>query len=258
MKHFKSTRFVKTLVSLMIVLSLFVTSSIGVVSASEVNTYTDSTVSSDAIIGGADDIQTYPANLVVVDWDATEDEIIIYAQNIGLDTLDRFTGTVNVTTTGKKVSFSATNLVPLATRTITVKCNMTKCFEEIVVEYTGIDNGDEVASGESPGEREIPSSLSSDWTRGNSATVYAAIEQHFDKHGGEVSSTNIVDYARKASAYRSSVVDDIERLSDSKLKEIYNITVSGGATVAYKYKHKTNRQFIILSDSGHYIVSYGI
>ena len=37
----------------------------------------------------------------------------------------------------------------------------------------------------------------------------------------------------------------------------YTITVSSGATVAHKYKNKTDGRFIILADSNHDILSFG-
>ena len=41
------------------------------------------------------------------------------------------------------------------------------------------------------------------------------------------------------------------------LNEKYKITENDGVTVAHRYKHRTNLQFILLSDLGYYIVSYG-
>lgn len=69
--------------------------------------------------------------------------------------------------------------------------------------------------------------------------------------------SNIVDYATKAANYRAAVVSDISNLTTNALNNKYKITVSNGATIVHKYKHKSNLQFIILSDSGRYIVSYG-
>lgn len=177
-------------------------------------------------------------------------------RNAGIDTVDIFSGTVTVEN-GTPIPFTALNIAPMENRTITVSVNMKKCYEDIIVKYYGVDGGTEFAEGASPGHREIPSNLSSLWTKGNSATVYKAIEQHFTKHGSEVSTSNIVDCATKTANYRAAVVSDISNLTTNALNNKYKITVSNGATIAHKYKHKSNLQFIILSDSGRYIVSYG-
>lgn len=253
----KRKHITKIVLSLFLVLMLLVTSSVSAFAASEQdynNIQTDPTV---GIIGGADENpEPRIPNWLNIDWDATATQILIYVRNVGIDTVDTFSGTVKVEN-GSSASFTAYNLAPFTTRTITVNLNMQKCYENIVVSYYAIDGGSEFGEGTSPGHREIPSSLSSLWLKGSFSTVYESINYHYSKHRTEVASTNIVDYATKASTYRSAVVYDISNLSTTELNNKYNISLSSGTTTAHKYKHKTNLQFAILSASGYYIVSYG-
>lgn len=178
-------------------------------------------------------------------------------KNIGIDTVDKFAGTVAISG-GESKSFSAVNLKPLTTRQITVNINMKKCYENITVSYYATDGGKDFGSGSSPGHREIPSNLSSLWGQGSSASVYAAIEYHFGKNGREVAASDIVTYATKAKTYRDQVISDLAIYSNATLSTIYKITVSTNPTPGHKYKHLTNNQYIILSDSGRKILSYGI
>lgn len=195
-------------------------------------------------------------NILTVNWVASATQVIITVTNIGIDTVDTFAGTV-VVQGGSSSSFSIASITPLSTRTIYVNLNMLKCYESITVNYYGIDGGTEFGQGSSPGHREIPSTLSSYWIQGASATVYASINYHFGTHGTEVSSTNIVDYATKAANYRNEIVSDIANLSTESLNNKYTITVSIGATVAHKYKNKSDARYAILSDAGYQIVSFG-
>lgn len=252
----KTNRFIRIALSLMLVLILCVTSSVSVFAA-ETNSSNEHPNSSEWIIGSADEKpQSRIPNWLNIDWDATATQILIYVQNVGVDTVDIFSGTVTVED-GTPVPFTALNIAPLTTRTITVTVNMQQCYEDIVVKYYAVDGGTEFGEGSSPGHREIPSSLSSLWVKGSFSTVYGSINYHYSTHGAEVGSTNIVDYATKASTYRSAVVSDISNLTTTELNNKYTITLSSGATAAHKYKHKTNLQFAILSDSGYYIVPYG-
>ncbi len=252
-----TNRFIKTTLSLLLILILCITSSVSVFAA-ELDFNNEYPDSSEWVIGSADEKpESRIPNVLTIDWDATATHIIIYVRNIGVDTVDTFTGTVSIENVVTN-SFSTYSIAPLTTRTITVPANMQQCYEDIVVNYYGIDGGVEFGAGSSPGHREIPASLSSLWVKGSRPTIYDSINYHYDTHAAEVGSTNIVDYATKAANYRASVVADINSLSSTELNNKYKITYSEGATVAHKYKHRTNLQFAILSDSGYYIVSYGL
>lgn len=252
----KTNRFIRIALSLMLVLTLCITSSVSVFAAEGPfsNEYPDS---SEWIVGGADaKPQPCIPNWLNIDWDATATQVLIYVQNVGVDSVDVFSGTVTIED-GVPVPFTALNLAPLSKQTITVTVNMQQCYEDIVVKYYAVDGGTEFGEGSSTGHREIPSSLSSLWVKGSFVSVYNSINYHYSTHGAEVGSTNIVDYATKAATYRSAVVSDISNLTTTELNNKYTITSSSGATVAHKYKHKTNLQFAILSAAGYYIVSYG-
>ena len=134
---------------------------------------------------------------------------------------------------------------------------MTRCDERITVSFYGVDGKREFGKGSSNGSRKIPSSLSSLWNKGTFKSVYDSINYHYSKHHNEVGTNDIVSYATKAQNYRNSVVSDIKNLSNNKLKSKYTITISNGSVPAKKYKHKTNKQYIIISNSGYKILSYG-
>lgn len=253
----KSNRLIRSVFSMMLIFVLLIGSSVNAFALAEANTTVEYTDPSGWIIGTSDEQpESRIPNWINIDWDATATQILIKVQNIGVDTVDLFSGTVTVEN-GTPIPFTTSNIAPLTTRIITVATNMQKCYENIVVKYYGIDGGVEFDEGSSSGHREIPSSLSSLWVQGSFSTRYDSINYHYSTHGAEVGSTNIVDYATKASSYRAAIVSDIENLTTLALNNKYTITLSSGATSAHKYKHKTNLQFAILSDSGYYIVSYG-
>lgn len=195
-------------------------------------------------------------NILNTTWVATSTQIIIYVKNLGVDTVDSFYGTVQVKN-GSKKSFSAYNLRAFTTRTIKVNLNMTTCSESITISYYAVDGGKEFGKAKSTGSRKLPTSLTSLWNKGTFKTVADSINYHFNKHHYEVGAYDIQTYTQKASDYRSSVVSDIKNLSSTKLKKKYTITVSGGSIPAKKYKNKSNKQFIIITNSGYKILSYG-
>lgn len=252
----KTNRFIKVTLSILLVLTLGITSLISVFATE--NTFDDEYLgASEWIIGRADEKpQPHIPNWLNIDWNATATQVLICVQNVGVDTVDIFSGTVTVEN-GVPIHFKALNLAPFTKRTITVNVDMQKCYENIVVNYYAVDGGTEFAEGSSPGHREIPTSLSSLWVKGSFGSVYDSIDHHFSSHSAEVGSTDIVDYAEKAAIYRSAVLSDISNMTIEGLNDKYKITESKGATVAHKYKHKTNLQFIILSDLGYHIVTYG-
>ncbi len=256
-KNINKNNLLKTTLALLLALIFCSTLSISVFAASDNTFGNECLYSPECIIGTSDKgLETRIPNIINVDWSATESEIIISVQNIGVDTVDSFTGTVNIES-DTPIPFSIYKIKPLDTVTINVDANMSRCYESIVVNYCAIDGENEIGAGTSPGHRQMPTLFSSVWVKGTYPTIEYSINDHYKRHGKEVGSTNIVDYARKAYNYRASVVSDIGALSSNSLNSIYKITISSGATKSHKYKHKTNLQYAILSDSGYYIVSYG-
>jgi len=125
-------------------------------------------------------------NILTVDWKASSTQIFIYVENIGIDSVDSFTGTVKVTN-GSSKSFAAYKLKAGKTRTITVNLNMVKCYEDINVSYIGKDGKNEIASNTSHGHREIPSYLKNVWNRGTFSSVDDSINYHFRTHHNDTS-----------------------------------------------------------------------
>lgn len=183
----KKNQFMRKALSMMLILVMIFAPSINVYANNEPVSSSNNFDSVELIVGNADKQQEVRIpNWLNIDWDATASKIFIYVRNVGIDTVDIFSGTVTVEN-GTPIPFTALNIAPMENRTITVSVNMKKCYEDIIVKYYGVDGGTEFAEGASPGHRERPSNLSSLWTKGNSAAVYKAIEQHFTKHGSEVS-----------------------------------------------------------------------
>ncbi len=197
-------------------------------------------------------------NILTVDWKASSTQIFIYVENIGIDSVDSFTGTVKVTN-GSSKSFAAYKLKAGKTRTITVNLNMVKCYEDINVSYIGKDGKNEIASNTSHGHREIPSYLKNVWNRGTFSSVDDSINYHFRTHHNDtsVNAADIQTFAQKAYSYKNKVVRDKIMLTQAQLLRIYYISKGTGRIPSHKYKNKTNYQFVLLSDSGNYILSYG-
>lgn len=257
----KTNRFLAIIVTVVLLLCFSLsTFAAGVQENSELPIFKNDrkTETQEGDIIGQSDIAPTPKvpNVLTVTWVASANQVIISVKNVGVDTVDLFAGSVTVKG-GNKSSFSASNLKPLTTRQVTVNINMTKCYEDIVVSYYGIDAGKEFGQGSSSGHRELPSDLTSLWLMGTFSSVYASINYHYSKHHAEVNANDIQTYTTKAKNYRNAVVLDLLNLSNIELQNTYIISVSSGATKAHKFKHKFNAQFAILSDSGRKILSYG-
>ena len=202
------------------------------------------------------DIFGYLPNSIIVDWKATASSIIIYARNIGIDTVDSLSGTVSING-GTSKNFSKLKLKPFKTYTITVNINMLKCYENITVYYYAKDGVDQVGRATLKGKRQIPANLKSNWNKGTFTDVDASINYHFSKHGKEVNSSNIQDYITKSNTYRNTVVNDIKNLSSIALNKKYTISAASGPIPAKKYKNRVTNEFIILTNSNKKILSYG-
>ncbi len=202
------------------------------------------------------DYEGFFSNKVALYWVSGYDTVIIYLRNIGVDTLDYVRGTVK-SDSGKKETFSKFYLKPFVTYTITVKLNMLKCKEKLTVTYYGQDGNNVSDKSTINGTREIQSELVQYWNKGTFSSKYKSINYHFKKHGKEVSSYNIGDYVGKSIDFRNEVVSDIKNFSKSKLKKKYKITKSSGKIPAKKYKSKVNGKYIILTNVGNKILSFG-
>ncbi len=101
------------------------------------------------------------------------------------------------------------------------------------------------------------SQLTEVWSKGTFDTVLNSLEYHFAKHGAEVGAEDIADYAQKAADYRTEVIGDISAMSAQELSEKYIVSESAGKIPAHKYKNRSDKRYIIISDEGYYILSFG-
>ncbi len=253
----KSNKILSIVLAITLFLSISITTS-ALTKENENNDVIGSDIRSTEIIGQSENVNKYSLlpNKLNIYWVASSTQVIITVQNVGIDTVDTFKGMVSIDK-GVKKPFSTYKLKAFETRNIKVNINMTKCYESITVSYYAKDGNTAFGQGSSPGHREIPSNLSNLWSKGTFKNIYSSINYHFSKHHTEVSANDIVSYATKAKNYRTVVLNDKKKLSISQLKNKYTIAQSSGTIKANKYKSKSNKQFIILTNSGNKILSYG-
>lgn len=86
------------------------------------------------------------------------------------------------------------------------------------------------------------------WNQGTFDQVTDSVDYHFDKHHSEVDADNMQEYLIASDDCRSDVLSD---------PEDYRETQSSGEIPAHKYKNRDDDSFIILTDSGDEILSFG-
>ncbi|MDO4753878.1 MAG: hypothetical protein Q4A41_02620 [Bacillota bacterium] len=129
--------------------------------------------------------------------------------------------------------------------------------EIVEISYDIYTDGELFASDRTTRKRILEEELSSYWNKGTFETIHDSIDYHFDKHGAEVDAVNIVDYARKALAYRNEIKSDKEKRKDKEFRSIYTVKESSGKVKAHKYKHKADKRYAILVDEDFRILSFG-
>ena len=199
--------------------------------------------------------ETRAGHIVYVSWIASASDIYINLTNQGTDSIFSCSGIITINDRAP-IPFSVNNLLPFVKKTITVSAEMKECEENIEVEILVID-GVSSGLGIVSGDREIPYELSSVWNRGGYDSIYESIDYHFSKHGEEVNSANIVDYATKAYEYTAEIVEDMLVLPNTDFNNKYNVTISFGPTDSHKYLNRSNKLYAILTDDGYEIVSFG-
>lgn len=197
-------------------------------------------------------------NVIVLDWQASSTQIFISIDNYGIDTVDSVTGTISVAG-GTSKTFAAYNVSPIGTRRVTVNLNMTKVYEDITISFVGKDGGDQVDSGTSHGHRAVPEYLKNVWLSGTFPSVDASINYHFSKHHNDygVRAADIQTYLEKATNYRTRVCRALVGMPLAQVAAIFNVTNGTGAIPSRKYKDRNTYEFVILSNSGYKILSYG-
>ncbi|TYA13512.1 hypothetical protein FRY98_12745 [Paenibacillus faecis] len=172
----------------------------------------------------------------------------VWVGNIGVDALDNVTVTGSATDYGRLPAKSG-KVPAVVGKTFTWNIPMTKTTMNYYVTITVVDgSGTRVLNGDAKLEYDDTKLASIGWHKGTFSTRAASLQYHFDKHKSEVSVNNIYDYLVKAGECRDDVANNPSN---------YTKTVNSGATPAHKYKNKYDGRFIILSDAGNEILSFG-
>lgn len=190
-------------------------------------------------------------NLISFPMTTNEREALIEIKNLGDNTVDKVEISVKCLESGlgnKKTILNA----KVGTTKVTLPLNMLKASEkvEIVIKVT---EGGKTKTINKTLSRKISDSALKVWHRGTYASVALSLEDHFKRHGREVSTTNIVSYFNKAVAYQKEVLNNVNKGNT----DIYKISVGIGSIPSKKYKHKTDGRYILLSNSDSKIFSFG-
>lgn len=165
-------------------------------------------------------------NLMTFDWVATENSIIIYITNTGLDSVDLVSGTIKTGNITKSFTFSK---VSIGTSTYSVTVPIKSCHENISIYFYAVDGGDTFGSTTSYGSRDIPNSLLNKWAAGSFGSKSNSLNYHFKKHGSEVLAPNICAYVRLADLFRTNTIP-AQNLKPYKL-------VTGATPNCYRYRN---------------------
>lgn len=137
-------------------------------------------------------------------WTATEDsKINLKIYNKTPAYLTSFDATISTGNTIEKVRL--TKLAPgLNTWSVYVPL---LTFKENIRLYYGVTNnvGKSYTGGESAGQRQVPNKLAALWHNGTFPSVETSLNYHFNKHGSEIGSKDMLNYIRSADTYRGNL-----------------------------------------------------
>lgn len=195
-----------------------------------------------------DQVQPMSPNGIPITVTPSFTTLAVWVGNIGVDALDNVTVTGTATDYGRLPAQSG-KVPAVVGKTFTWNIPMTKTTMNYQVTITVVDgSGTRVLNGDAKLEYDESKLASIGWHKGSFSTRAASLQYHFNKHKAEVSSNNLYDYLIKAGTCRDDVANNPSN---------YTKTVNSGATPAHKYKNKIDGRFIILTDSGNEILSFG-
>lgn len=175
-------------------------------------------------------------------------KLVVHVGNIGVDSLDSVTVSGSATDYGT-LTPKTHSVPPVIGKDFTWNIPQTKCHMEYDVNIRIVDgSGTRNETGHAELDYTDQKLASIGWGAGSFSSRTASLDYHFDKHHSEVGTSNMYDYLIAADNCRQDAISNPSN---------YNITVSYGATVAHKYKNKTDGRFIILADSNQDILSFG-
>lgn len=167
------------------------------------------------------------SNIITVDWVSTENSIILYVTNVGIDSVDLVAGKIETGNLTKNFSYKK---VKPGKHIYSVTVPLKSCHENIKIRYWGTDDGVSFSKTTSRGSRDIPKSLLNKWSVGGRGTRANSLDYHFKKHGKGVKALNICVYVRMADAFRTYTIPN-EGLKPYK-------KVSGATANCYRYRNK--------------------
>lgn len=196
-------------------------------------------------------IQERLFNFVTFPTSSNESDVIVKINNIGDSSLDNVKINVQCVETGLGTSKTISN-AKIGTTTVKLPLNMLKSSEKVKVKIVATEKG-KTQTTETTVTRKISDSQLAVWHKGTYSSIRNSLDDHFSRHGREVSATNIVSYFNKAVSYRKEVLNNIQKDNTS----IYRISVGKGSIPSKKYKHLTDGRYILLADSNSKIFSFG-
>ena len=143
------------------------------------------------------------SNRITLDWVATENSIIFYIDNFGIDAVDSVSCVIDTGNLKKSFDFYK---VGIGTNTYSVSVPLKTCHESISIKYYATDGGDSIARATSYGSRDIQTGLLNKWGKGSFVSKAKCLEYHFKTHGKEVGATTISSYVRLADTFRSVTI----------------------------------------------------
>lgn len=174
--------------------------------------------------------------------------LAVWVGNIGVDPLDNVTVSGTATDYGTLAAKSG-SVPPIVGKTFVWNVPMTKTQMEYNVKIRVVDgSGTRNLTGNARLEYSEAQLATLGWHKGTFSTRGASLEYHFSKHKTEVSVTNLYNYLLAAGECRDDVINNPSN---------YTNTVSSGPVSAHKYKNKKDQRYIILTDSGNEILSFG-
>ncbi|MGC5774070.1 hypothetical protein [Paenibacillus pabuli] len=195
-----------------------------------------------------DNVTPFAPNGIPITVSPSYSSLGVFVGNIGVDPLDSVTVSGTATDYGNLAAKSGS--VPhVIGKTFVWNVPMTKTTMIYDVKIRVVDgSGTRNLTGNARLEYSEQQLASLNWHKGSFVDRRKSLEYHFKEHKSEVGTTNLHSYLLAAGTTRDDVLNNPDN---------YNETESIGATKAHKYKHKTNGKFIILSDSGKGILSFG-
>lgn len=163
--------------------------------------------------------------------------------------LDKVQVTVDDKDTGEEKTQSAKAIEQGNPTELTFDFAMEKCEEQYGVSLVLTDEGEKTAF-----ERTAKLVYSDDrledlgWNMGTFDEASDSLDYHYAKHHEEVDAANMYEYVTDSMECRDDCLAD---------PDAWRVTESRGGIPAHKYKNYEDRRFIILTDDGRQILSFG-